>query len=245
MNEAITKALATIPKQKEDVERMVAQATVAKEGALTLMDLNLRAKTSAERTSLSTAEGLQVAQRADREVEAVAERLAGIDAKQRTIARISSETQGLVGALEDISGRAHVISINAAIESSRNQEATAAFGVLSKEFQKLSEQSRKLTQHAQGLLGHLDQEVQALSQDVQEGTQLAAKGREAMRQARQAFEAIAASVADLVALNQAGNDQAEAVSQVGQRLPELAALVAQNRAVIAAGLAAAEAAATQ
>lgn len=237
MNTPLTLALAVMADQRQVVQGMVEEAHAAQGSSQSLLAITEATQSGAQAAHRCSQDGLKLARQADATVALLLGQLEGIDRKQQQIHHIADQTQGLVEALEDISAKAHIIAINAAIESSRSQESSSAFGVLSKEFQKLSEQSQGITQQAQGLLGLLGGEVQALSHHLGEGTQLARRGREEVALARQAFDAIAAEVEALVAQSLASGEEAQRIGHLGDRLPQLAAMVAKNRAIIEEGLA--------
>lgn len=140
----------------------------------------------------------------------------------------SQEISGVVGLINVIAERTHILALNAAMHAASAGEAGRGFAVVADEVQRLAENARQATQQIATLVNNIQIETadtvntmnQAIAQIV-EGSRLAEQAGQQMQATQQTTAGLVASVKQIAA-------SSEVQAKTGQELMELASVIKGN-----------------
>ncbi len=140
----------------------------------------------------------------------------------------SQEISGVVGMINVIAERTHILALNAAMHAASAGEAGRGFAVVAEEVQRLAENARQATQQIATLVNNIQIETadavntmnQVISQIV-EGSRLAEQAGQQMQATRETTAGLVASVKQIAA-------SSEVQARTGQELLELASVIKGN-----------------
>jgi methyl-accepting chemotaxis protein len=185
------------------------------------------ARVSAEETAAAAADAGEIAQRgalasqeASAAMDAVNASTAEVTTAIRALAAKSDEIGGIVATITGIADQTNLLALNAAIEAARAGDQGRGFAVVADEVRKLAEES----QQAAGTIAGLIDQIQADTADtvliVEQSAERSSTGAETVAEAREAFERIAAAVAEVT----------ERIGQIAAATHEVAAVAEQSSA---------------
>jgi len=185
------------------------------------------ARTSAEETAAAAQEARELAEQgavasreATRAMAAVNESTGEVTGAIRALAGKSEEIGGIVSTIGGIAEQTNLLALNAAIEAARAGEQGRGFAVVAEEVRKLAEESRQAAGSIASLIEEIQGETARTVDVVEEGARRSGEGAETVEQARDAFERIAASVADVGAR----------IATIAEATSEVAAVAEQSSA---------------
>jgi methyl-accepting chemotaxis protein len=165
-------------------------------------------------------EGAQAAERATEAMGAVRESTVQASEAIRALAGKSDQIGGIVATITGISEQTNLLALNAAIEAARAGESGRGFAVVAEEVRKLAEESQHAAAAIGDLIGQVQLETQRAVDVVESGAQRSDEGAEVVAQTRAAFERIATAVSDM----------GERIGEIATATTEVASVAEQSSA---------------
>jgi methyl-accepting chemotaxis protein len=181
---------------------------------------NAERTTSAHRTSAGSRE---IAEQGNQQMDELVKAM-------KTIADTSREISKIINVIDDIAFQTNLLSLNAAIEAARAGKAGKGFSVVAQEVRTLAGKSAGAAQEIAGLIARSNKEVE-IGMNVTSDT--AASFKKIVRESSQ-LEGLIGEIAE------AGNEQAERITQINKWLGQVEAVTGQNSANSEQNAAAAE-----
>jgi twitching motility protein PilJ len=133
----------------------------------------------------------------------------------------SQEIGGIIGLINNISERTHILSLNASMHAASAGEAGRGLMVVVDEVQRLAENSREATAEIESLVNNIQLEtadtihvINTVIEDVVSGTRLAEQAGERMEETRKTTQSLVESV---VRIAQSATGQAKLAQNLRQR----------------------------
>ncbi|HEU4656301.1 MAG TPA: methyl-accepting chemotaxis protein [Capillimicrobium sp.] len=215
----------------EEAGRAVAEIAGAVQEVAAGAEKQVRAvettRSSAEETERVARDATGIAERgatasaeATEAMGAVRESTEQVTAAIRSLAAKSDEIGGIVATITGIAEQTNLLALNAAIEAARAGESGRGFAVVAEEVRKLAEESQTAAGTIAGLIDQIQAETSTAVRCVDEAAGRSQAGAEVVGQAREAFERIAAAVADVT----------ERIGHISQATNEVASVAEQSSA---------------
>jgi methyl-accepting chemotaxis protein/methyl-accepting chemotaxis protein-1 (serine sensor receptor) len=148
------------------------------------------------------------AQRSRKAMAALMERMAGLRAKSREIARV-------VQMVETVAHQTRLLSLNASVEAARAGTAGKGFAVVAQEV-------RGLAQRSESAAHKIAEIVKASVNEIEEGGQLSERVSESVRQTDERLAEMAGLMAEIVRLTQDGCEQSHEVVGITRQVEDSA-----------------------
>lgn len=148
------------------------------------------------------------AQRSRKAMAALMERMAGLRAKSREIARV-------VQMVESVAHQTRLLSLNASVEAARAGAAGKGFAVVAQEV-------RGLAQRSESAAHKIAEIVKASVSEIEEGGQLTERVGESVRQTDERLAEMAGLMAEIVRLTQDGCEQSHEVVGITRQVEDSA-----------------------
>ncbi|PIB34332.1 hypothetical protein BFP72_02290 [Reichenbachiella sp. 5M10] len=114
----------------------------------------------------------------------------------------SAEITRVLGVITDIASQTNLLALNAAIEAAQAGDAGRGFAVVAEEIRKLAEDSRKSAQEIEKLVNDVQQDTQQASKVMETMNKSVTTGSSASTEASEAFQEIAQSTNESLALSE-------------------------------------------
>lgn len=158
-------------------------------------------------------------------MEGIRETIAETEKRIKRLGERSQEISGIIGLINTIAERTHVLALNAAMQAAIAGDAGRGFAVVAEEVQRLAESSRNATSQIATLISNIQIEtnetigtVNRTISQVVDGSELAKRAGDQMRETQR----IASNLADLVQRIAAGTDaQNQVAMELKNRISEI------------------------
>jgi methyl-accepting chemotaxis protein len=188
MNEQATTERAT-------VEKLVANLAIATEGMGRVAELAQSSNRAASEASTSTENAMNTVQSTVRGMDAIRETISEMEKRIKRLGERSQEISQIVGLINTISERTHVLSLNASMQAAMAGDAGRGFAVVAEEVQRLAENSRQATAQIASLVQNIQIEtndtiatVNKTIDQVVQGSDMARVSGDKMRETRDTTE---------------------------------------------------------
>lgn len=188
MNEQATTGRAT-------VEKLVANLQIATDGMGRVAELAQSSNRAASEASTSTENAMNTVQSTVRGMDAIRETISEMEKRIKRLGERSQEISQIVGLINTISERTHVLSLNASMQAAMAGDAGRGFAVVAEEVQRLAENSRQATAQIASLVQNIQIEtndtiatVNKTIDQVVQGSDMARVSGDKMRETRATTE---------------------------------------------------------
>ena len=199
----------TAEEERGNVARMMSQLDGAVSAMSSVAELaNVSNRTAAE-VSKTTQTALGTVQNSVRGMDSIREAIGEMEKRIKRLGERSQEISQIVGLINTISERTHVLSLNASMQAATAGEAGKGFAVVAEEVQRLAENARqataqisKLVQNIQIETGDAINSVNRTIDQVVRGSDLAQLSGQQMRDTQEATGRLVALVEKIAASTQ-------------------------------------------
>ena len=225
--ESVARMMASIQYSTEAMNQVSALAASSNQVAATAMQSTQSAQTAVD----GTVKGMS----------AIRDTISEVEKRIKRLGERSQEISQIVGLINTISERTHVLSLNASMQAAVAGDAGRGFAVVAEEVQRLAENSRNATQQIANLVQNIQVEtndtintVNKTIDQVVQGSDLAQRSGVQMRETQETtaklvgmVQQIAASMQDQVKLT---NDLRAGADEIGRSTEQTAdQIAAQNQ----------------
>ena len=193
------------------------------EQAATVEELNASIASiaeQAEKNSESVRSATAYVEQADQEVVKSNEHMQQFNVAMREIADSSQEISKITKLVDDIAFQTNILALNAAVEAARAGNAGKGFAVVADEVRNLAAKSAEAARQTAGL-------IQKSSLSVSQGERLAEETQKLLANVAEKSRKVEGAI---YTIEEASNQQAQAISQVNQGLEQVAGVVQTNAA---------------
>jgi methyl-accepting chemotaxis protein len=177
------------------VEKLVANLALATEGMGRVAELAQSSNRAASEASTSTENAMNTVQSTVRGMDAIRETISEMEKRIKRLGERSQEISQIVGLINTISERTHVLSLNASMQAAMAGDAGRGFAVVAEEVQRLAENSRQATAQIASLVQNIQIEtndtiatVNKTIDQVVQGSDMARVSGDKMRETRDTTE---------------------------------------------------------
>ena len=206
--DALAASSQQVASTSEDAGRAVGEIASAineiADGAGRQVTMVDQARLSAEQTGDAAAEtetvakeGVAAAEQATAAMEALEQSTGEVTRAIRDLAGKSEQIGGIVETITGIAGQTNLLALNAAIEAARAGEQGRGFAVVAEEVRKLAEESQQAAERIAALVAEIQSQTDGAVAVVEDGSKRTLESGATVQTAREAFEQIAASIADM------------------------------------------------
>ena len=181
--------------ERATVEKLVTNLQMATEGMGRVAELAQSSNRAASDASASTANAMNTVQNTVRGMEAIRDTISEMEKRIKRLGERSQEISQIVGLINTISERTHVLSLNASMQAAMAGDAGRGFAVVAEEVQRLAENSRQATAQIASLVQNIQIEtndtiatVNKTIDQVVQGSEMARVSGEKMRETRETTE---------------------------------------------------------
>jgi twitching motility protein PilJ len=181
--------------ERATVERLVTNLQMATEGMGRVAELAQSSNRAASDASASTANAMNTVQNTVRGMDAIRDTISEMEKRIKRLGERSQEISQIVGLINTISERTHVLSLNASMQAAMAGDAGRGFAVVAEEVQRLAENSRQATAQIASLVQNIQIEtndtiatVNKTIDQVVQGSEMARVSGEKMRETRETTE---------------------------------------------------------
>ena len=174
------------------VEKLVANLQIATDGMGRVAELAQSSNRAASDASTSTENAMNTVQSTVRGMDAIRETISEMEKRIKRLGERSQEISQIVGLINTISERTHVLSLNASMQAAMAGDAGRGFAVVAEEVQRLAENSRQATAQIASLVQNIQIEtndtiatVNKTIDQVVQGSDMARVSGEKMRETRE------------------------------------------------------------
>ncbi|MGB9661445.1 MAG: methyl-accepting chemotaxis protein [Moorellaceae bacterium] len=182
-----------------------------------------------------TAEGARTVEEANRQMEAISQRMSGLAKIVEELGQRSLQIGQIVGVISGIAEQTNLLALNAAIEAARAGEQGRGFAVVAEEVRKLAEQSARASEQIVSLINEIQQETGRVVNGMKEGVRDVEKGTEVMDRCGRSFAAIEEAINQLTAKIEDVTERAEEMAAEAGRIKQAAETLAAGTQEAAAG----------
>jgi methyl-accepting chemotaxis protein len=216
------KVITIAAEEKREVEQAATELGEASHAMMDIAKLAFSCHEAAEKAIKNTDKAQQTVLGTIQGITTIRDTIRETEKRIKRLGERSQEIGGVVGLINDIAERTHILALNASMHAASAGEAGRGFAVVANEVQKLAENSREATSKISALVNNIQLETadtvttmnDAISQVVR-GTDLAQQAGDEMRETRD-------TTADLAQLVQRISASSTAQSENSQRLVERA-----------------------
>jgi methyl-accepting chemotaxis protein len=181
--------------ERDTVEKLVANLQLATSGMGRVAELAETSNKAASAASTSTDNAMMTVQNTVRGMDAIRETISEMEKRIKRLGERSQEISQIVGLINTISERTHVLSLNASMQAAMAGDAGRGFAVVAEEVQRLAENSRQATAQIANLVQNIQIEtndtiatVNKTIDQVVQGSDMARASGEKMRETRETTE---------------------------------------------------------
>lgn len=181
--------------ERATVEKLVTNLQTATEGMGRVAELAQSSNRAASDASASTANAMNTVQNTVRGMDAIRDTISEMEKRIKRLGERSQEISQIVGLINTISERTHVLSLNASMQAAMAGDAGRGFAVVAEEVQRLAENSRQATAQIASLVQNIQIEtndtiatVNKTIDQVVQGSEMARVSGEKMRETRETTE---------------------------------------------------------
>ncbi len=174
---------------RDTVERLVANLQTATAGMGRVAELAATSNVAAGEASTTTENAMNTVQSTVRGMDAIRETISEMEKRIKRLGERSQEISQIVGLINTISERTHVLSLNASMQAAMAGDAGRGFAVVAEEVQRLAENSRQATAQIANLVQNIQIEtndtiatVNKTIDQVVQGSDMARASGEKMRE---------------------------------------------------------------
>jgi methyl-accepting chemotaxis protein len=174
------------------VEKLVANLQEATNGMGRVAELAETSNKAAAAASTTTENAMTTVQTTVQGMDAIRETISEMEKRIKRLGERSQEISQIVGLINTISERTHVLSLNASMQAAMAGDAGRGFAVVAEEVQRLAENSRQATAQIANLVQNIQIEtndtiatVNRTIDQVVQGSELARASGEKMRETRE------------------------------------------------------------
>lgn len=220
--------LVNASKEREEVDTTTRSLSEAAEAMRRIADLAQRTNEAADNAIRSTQTALSSVTNTVSGINSTRDVIRETEKRIKRLGERSQEISGVVGLINTIAERTHILALNASMHAASAGEAGRGFAVVADEVQRLAENSRQATQQIAALVNNIQVEtsdtvntMNAVITQIVDGSRLAEQAGEQMELTQQTTSDLVASVREIAA------SSAEQI-RVGQELVSLASLIRTN-----------------
>lgn len=220
VREQSAKATFTAEAERKLLGRMTGELAVATEAMSQVADLAGDSNRAAEQATNSTKTALQSVTSTVKGMDSIRETISETEKRIKRLGERSQEISGIVGLINTISERTHVLALNASMQAAISGEAGRGFAVVAEEVQRLAESSRNATQQIATLVNNIQTEtadailtVNRTISQVVEGSRLAQQSGEQMQETQESTARLVEMVQRIVVRSQEQMGLAESLKQ--------------------------------
>ncbi len=177
------------------VEKLVANLQLATDGMGKVAELAQSSNRAASDASTSTENAMNTVQSTVRGMDAIRDTISEMEKRIKRLGERSQEISQIVGLINTISERTHVLSLNASMQAAMAGDAGRGFAVVAEEVQRLAENSRQATAQIASLVQNIQIEtndtiatVNKTIDQVVQGSEMARVSGDKMRETRATTE---------------------------------------------------------
>lgn len=181
--------------ERATVEKLVANLQIATDGMGRVAELAQSSNKAASEASTSTENAMKTVQSTVRGMDAIRETISEMEKRIKRLGERSQEISQIVGLINTISERTHVLSLNASMQAAMAGDAGRGFAVVAEEVQRLAENSRQATAQIASLVQNIQIEtndtiatVNKTIDQVVQGSDMARISGDKMRETRETTE---------------------------------------------------------
>jgi methyl-accepting chemotaxis protein len=138
--------------------------------------------------------GMRLIDRVVQQNETIGKTMGSITEVSSSLAKGSSDIQGIITVIRNIASQTNLLALNAAIEAARAGEAGRGFAVVAEEVRKLAEQSAEATNHIGEIIGKMTSDIGFAVQTVETANQEVAAGKEVTSETQRGYQGIIAKL---------------------------------------------------
>lgn len=220
VREQSAKATVTAEEERKLLGRMTGELAIATEAMSQVADLAGDSNRAAEQATNSTKTALQSVTSTVKGMDSIRETISETEKRIKRLGERSQEISGIVGLINTISERTHVLALNASMQAAISGEAGRGFAVVAEEVQRLAESSRNATQQIATLVNNIQTEtadailtVNRTISQVVEGSRLAQQSGEQMQETQESTARLVEMVQRIVVRSQEQMGLAETLKQ--------------------------------
>ncbi len=177
------------------VVKLVSNLKAATDAMQQVAQLAGNSSLAAAEASRSTENALASVQNSVRGMDAIRETISEMEKRIKRLGERSQEISKIVGLINTISERTHVLSLNASMQAAMAGDAGRGFAVVAEEVQRLADNSRQATEQIANLVQNIQVDtndtiatVNKTIDQVVQGSDMARSSGEKMRETREATE---------------------------------------------------------
>jgi twitching motility protein PilJ len=181
--------------ERATVEKLVANLQLATDGMGKVAELAQSSNRAASDASTSTENAMNTVQSTVRGMDAIRDTISEMEKRIKRLGERSQEISQIVGLINTISERTHVLSLNASMQAAMAGDAGRGFAVVAEEVQRLAENSRQATAQIASLVQNIQIEtndtiatVNKTIDQVVQGSEMARVSGDKMRETRATTE---------------------------------------------------------
>lgn len=181
--------------ERVTVEKLVANLQLATDGMGKVAELAQSSNRAASDASTSTENAMNTVQSTVRGMDAIRDTISEMEKRIKRLGERSQEISQIVGLINTISERTHVLSLNASMQAAMAGDAGRGFAVVAEEVQRLAENSRQATAQIASLVQNIQIEtndtiatVNKTIDQVVQGSEMARVSGDKMRETRATTE---------------------------------------------------------
>jgi twitching motility protein PilJ len=216
---------ATADVEREQVIKTAEELKVAADGMSRIQGLAQAANTAADNAIKTTQAALTTVSATVGGINSTRDTIRETEKRIKRLGERSQEISGVVGIINTIAERTHILALNAAMHAASAGEAGRGFAVVAEEVQRLAESSRQATAQIATLVNNIQVEtadtvntMNAAISQVVEGSKLAEQAGEQMKLTQATTADLVASVRQIASSSQ---EQAQISSDLLSRSGEI------------------------
>ena len=193
---------------------------------------------SAAQATQATDSALETVNATVKGMESIRETIAETEKRIKRLGERSQEISGIVGLINTISERTHVLALNASMQAAVAGEAGRGFAVVAEEVQRLAESSRNATQQIATLVGNIQLEtnetINTVNRTIGQVVQGSEQARKAGAQMHRTQEITGQLVAQVKRIGEASAQQKEMSAKLLTSMQRIGASTERTAEQIAA-----------